>query len=170
MTASPTTNIEAWHLVHDGIAAGLTRNQIAARYGLSLQMVHHWSRMTRPPRGRNLGGPQRGPKAKQPVRLCVDCGAAAVFMADVSRGKIGKRCGPCDRANQRASFGIEAKRSALLEWANTSGRVPTVTEARTIIGGGSRSCAGTRVTEAFGPDPLRADHRRKAGPRPWPPA
>lgn len=167
---TPTTNIEAWQLVHEGIAAGLTRNQIAARYDLSLQMVHHWSRMRTPPRGRKLGGPQVGPKARQPIRLCVDCKVAAVHSPKHSRGATGMRCRACDQRNQRAvKYGTDAKCRALLKWAETHGRVPTVTEARAIIGG-ARSCAGDRVLETFGRDTLDPARRRGAGPRPWPPA
>lgn len=159
---APTTNIEAWRLVHDGIAAGMTRGEIAARYDLSYQMVGIWARRPTPPLPRPLDG-ERTRLKRQPNTPCVDCRTAIAYTTTRAGGK---RCQPCEHAQ------LEHQRAAHIRYlraiATKHGQVPTVNEAAGLLGM-SRSRAGDFVLLAFGPDLENGEQRINRGRRPWPP-
>lgn len=155
---TPTTNLEAWRLVHDGIAAGMTRGEIAARHDLSYQMVVRWATMSTPPQARPLGMHAADSPTARRNYPCAECGASIRPPAT--------RCQRCEHA--RASSGRQPRIDALRAWAEASGHVPTVDEAARIVGMG-RSRAGDLVLLAFGPDPRIAARMRSTSRRPWPP-
>lgn len=150
-----STNWEAWRAVHDGIRDGLSFKEISGRTGLSYQMVGIYSRQEHPASicrriNRNHEGAHR----------CCECGMATAHETD------GGRCDKCERKRRIAEANMPGRVEVLRSWALRHGRVPTVGEARDILGIG-RSRAGDIVVEAFGPD-HRSGFHRVLSYRGWP--
>ena len=161
------TNRDAWRVTHDGLDDGLTIGQIAARWDLSRQMVSKWSRMPEPPHEHPIGRQVTGSTARKALRLCERCGESAAYAPNQGSRSVGRWCRPCytERAVELAR--VDDRVAALREHAERVGHVPTVSQAREVIGG-SRSRAGDLVKLAFGPDPLAGARRTPEGPRAWP--
>lgn len=145
------TNHDAWRAVHEGLQDGLTLLEISERTGLSYQMVGVYRRQARPSSVRR----KLNSHAEGPTR-CEDCGAAATHKS--------ARCQRCEHRRQSAH--TTGRTENLRAWALRHGHVPTVEQARTVLGV-SRSIAGDAVLEAFGPDHREGGQRRMAY-RGWP--
>lgn len=145
------TNRDAWRAVHEALADGLSRVEVSERTGLSYGMVNIYAAQSSPARTiRKIQRTHAGAKR------CVDCGVACALSS--------RRCHRCDMARVKAS--VAGREENLRAWAMRHGRVPTVGEARIILGVG-RSRAGDVVQRAFGPD-RRGGHERRVSYRGWP--
>jgi hypothetical protein len=147
------TNHQAWHAVHDGLRDGLTKLEIAARAGISYQMVGIYSRQDRPAGiVRRINAHHEGPT------LC-SCGRAKSW-PDMAL------CQRCEDRRRAAEANVPARVEVLRSWATRNGRTPTAAEARGLLGV-SRSRAGDMLIEAFGRD-HRAGCQRRMSHRGWP--
>ncbi len=146
------TNRDCWQAVHDGLRDGLTLLEISSRTGMSYQIATYYKRLNRP-----ASTLRRINRNSLGMHHCRDCSRAMAH-------HMGSRCQTCE--DRRVQSQAPARVEMLRSWALRHGRVPTIEEAREIVGV-SRSRTGDMLLQAFGRDHRNGAHRRVAY-RGWP--